>query len=61
MDEYLLKNNLEFTSDGQFVKWGKGNKNHPRNWSTTRKVFDIGLIFLLDLFVYVTTPRPEPC
>ncbi|RAK95296.1 MFS multidrug transporter [Aspergillus ibericus CBS 121593] len=55
MDEYLLKNHLEFTDDGQFVRWGRGNKNHPRNWSTTRKVFDIGLIFLLDLFVTATS------
>lgn len=57
MDEYLLKNDLEFTPDGQYVRWAKGNKNHPRNWSATRKVYDIGLIFLLDLFVYVLTPQ----
>lgn len=55
MDEYLLKNDLEFTPDGQYVRWAKGNKKHPRNWSATRKVYDIGLIFLLDLFVYVFT------
>lgn len=51
MDEYLLKNDLEFTPDRQYVRWAKGNKKHPRNWSATRKVYDIGLIFLLDLFV----------
>ncbi|GKZ81999.1 hypothetical protein AnigIFM56816_006529 [Aspergillus niger] len=55
MDEYLLKNDLEFTPDGQYVRWAKGNKNHPRNWSATRKVYDIGLIFLLDLFVTATS------
>ncbi|PWY92312.1 MFS general substrate transporter [Aspergillus heteromorphus CBS 117.55] len=53
LDEYLLKNDLEFTNDGQFVRWGKDNKKHPRNWSTTRKVFDIGLIFMLDLIVFL--------
>ncbi|RAH54108.1 MFS multidrug transporter [Aspergillus piperis CBS 112811] len=55
MDEYLLKNDLEFTPDRQYVRWAKGNKKHPRNWSATRKVYDIGLIFLLDLFVTATS------
>ncbi|PYH87343.1 MFS multidrug transporter [Aspergillus ellipticus CBS 707.79] len=55
LDEYLLKHGLEFTNDGQFIRWGKDNKKHPRNWSNARKFYDIGLIFILDLVVTATS------
>ncbi|OJJ32668.1 hypothetical protein ASPWEDRAFT_60982 [Aspergillus wentii DTO 134E9] len=48
---YLLQHDLEFTPDGRFVRFKPDNKTHPRNWSLTRKSYDIGMIFMLDLFV----------
>ncbi|OJK04924.1 hypothetical protein ASPACDRAFT_19974 [Aspergillus aculeatus ATCC 16872] len=55
MDEYLLKNQLELTADGKYVRWGKYNKKQPRNWPTSRKTFDSSIIFLLDTFTTATS------
>lgn len=41
---------LEFTPDGQFVRWSMANPRHPRNWHKLRKMYDSGLIIWLDLF-----------
>lgn len=49
----LSEHGLEFTPDGQLVRWQPGNKQHPRNWPIHRRVFDICVIFFLDLFLYV--------
>lgn len=49
----LAEHQLEFTPDGQYVRWQRGNKSHPRNWPLWRRVFDITVVFLLDLFLYV--------
>lgn len=48
---YLLQYELELTSDGQNIRWGSKNPHHPRNWGTARKVYDLTVITLLDLFV----------
>lgn len=53
LQECLYEHDLDFTADGRFVCWGRGNRKHPRNWNTGRKVYDISLILFLDLFVYV--------
>ena len=52
-ESVLSEHGLEFTPDGQLVRWQPGNKQHPRNWPLHRRVFDISVIFFLDLFLYV--------
>jgi hypothetical protein len=47
--EVLDELGLRLVEDG-FVKWKTDSSAHPRNWSTSRKIFDTMLIFLLDLF-----------
>lgn len=46
----LDENDLEFTADGESIRWSVSNKRHPRNWPVSRKVYDTGLIIFLDLF-----------
>ncbi|KAL5052175.1 hypothetical protein BDW71DRAFT_193582 [Aspergillus fruticulosus] len=41
---------LELTPDGQYVRWANTNPKHPRNWPTTRKAYDIGLIIFLEFY-----------
>ncbi|KAJ5541494.1 hypothetical protein N7494_006570 [Penicillium frequentans] len=41
---------LEFTPDGQLIRWSASNKNHPRNWTLGRKIYDSHMIIFLDLF-----------
>lgn len=36
-----------------YVKWRTDASAHPRNWTSTRKAFDTGLVLLLDLFTWV--------
>ncbi|CAG8961535.1 hypothetical protein HYFRA_00013953 [Hymenoscyphus fraxineus] len=38
---------LELDSEG-IVRWERSNKLHPRNWSLSRKLYDISLIVILD-------------
>ncbi|RFU25011.1 hypothetical protein B7463_g11325, partial [Scytalidium lignicola] len=46
--------------DGGRVRWKQDAAAHPRNWSTYRKCYDLGLIFLLDLFTTaVSTAGPS--
>ncbi|KAJ5643644.1 uncharacterized protein N7484_006151 [Penicillium longicatenatum] len=47
----LREERLELTLDGSFVRWMRNNPQYPRNWSTTRKIYDTGLVCILDLFV----------
>lgn len=49
LDDY----ELEFTADGKLIRWSASNKNHPRNWSTSRKLLDSSLLGFFDLFTYV--------
>jgi len=52
----LSEHELEFTPDGQLVRWRRDNKLHPRNWPLPRRVYDISIIFFLDLFLYAILP-----
>jgi hypothetical protein len=36
--------------EDDFVKWRTDASTHPRNWTAARKIFDTGLVLLLDLF-----------
>ncbi|KAJ5887813.1 hypothetical protein N7495_007854 [Penicillium taxi] len=45
------EHHLEITKDGKFVRWYRENPKHPRNWSTSRKIYDVGLVCLLDLII----------
>lgn len=53
VNECLFEQGLDYTPDGRFVCWGRGNKRHPRNWRSVRKIYDTTLILFLDFFVYV--------
>lgn len=48
---FLDSNGLELAADNCSVRWKQSNRKHPRNWPTTRKIYDIGLVFLLDFLV----------
>lgn len=54
---FLNAYGLEYTPDGQYVRWSVSNKRHPRNWPTARKIYDTGLIIFLDFFTYVSRDR----
>jgi signal recognition particle subunit SEC65 len=41
---------LEFTPDGQYVRWANTNPKHPRNWPTIQKAYNIGLIIFLEFY-----------
>lgn len=53
--ELLHDHFLELTPDGKYVRWLRDHPRHPRNWSSLRKTYDVALICLLDLFMYVQT------
>jgi len=57
MQERLRDHYLELTPDTKFVRWLRENPKHPRNWTMNRKIYDIGLVCLLDLVMY---NRPLP-
>ncbi|KAJ5760912.1 hypothetical protein N7520_008068 [Penicillium odoratum] len=46
----LDSHGLEFTPDGQLIRWSASNKNHPRNWTLSRKIYDSHMVISLDLF-----------
>ncbi|KAJ5267020.1 hypothetical protein N7478_009828 [Penicillium angulare] len=46
----LETHGLEFTPNGQLVRWSAFNKKHPRNWPLSRKIYDSSLIIFLDFF-----------
>lgn len=39
-----------FLTTENIVRWKRDNRDHPRNWSTPRKAYDLGLIILLDFW-----------
>lgn len=49
----LKEQELELTSDGRYIRWANTNPRHPRNWHPLRKVFDIGVIILLEFYTLV--------
>jgi hypothetical protein len=44
--------------EDDYVKWRPDASAHPRNWTSSRKAFDTGLVLLLDLLTWVTQSRP---
>jgi hypothetical protein len=32
------------------VTWAEGNSQHPRNWKLGRKLYDTGMIMVVELF-----------
>jgi hypothetical protein len=52
IQHFLDAYGLEYTPDGQCIRWSNSNKKHPRNWPAARKIYDTGLIIFLDLFAY---------
>ncbi|KAK2616601.1 hypothetical protein QQS21_000424 [Conoideocrella luteorostrata] len=49
--QFLLdEQGLEYTTDGKYIRWSISNKNHPRNWPMTRKVYDSSVVIFLDFF-----------
>ena len=50
--QQLLEYGLERRADG-LIYWDSGSKDHPRNWSMWRKVFDTTIIILLEFYTYV--------
>lgn len=49
----LRESHLELDPKTGYVRWASTNPKHPRNWSMARKVWDIGLITLLELYTCV--------
>lgn len=45
-------------AEDDYVKWRHDSTAHPRNWATSRKLFDVGLVLLLDLFTLVSRDFP---
>ncbi|KAG5984364.1 hypothetical protein E4U55_005039 [Claviceps digitariae] len=50
VQDLLELHQLEYTPDGESIRWSVSNKRHPRNWSTWRKGYDVGLVIFLDFF-----------
>ncbi|OAQ74123.1 hypothetical protein VFPPC_15419 [Pochonia chlamydosporia 170] len=45
----LAQYGVERRSDG-FIYWRRDSSHHPRNWSSTRKLFDTSVIVLLEFY-----------
>jgi hypothetical protein len=58
LKECLQALGLSLEEDG-YVKWRPDAQMHPRNWSVKRKIYDTGLIILLDLVTYVSLRCPH--
>lgn len=50
--QQLAHYGLYQTADN-IVRWKKISPDHPRNWSSKRKAYDIGVIVLLDFWALV--------
>lgn len=46
-------------SDG-FIGWERNSEEHPRNWTTRRKIYDTVLIILLEFYTYVSWTQNDP-
>jgi len=53
----LTTQGLFRNSDGA-ISWLPDSRDHPRNWSAGRKVFDISVIIFLEFFVSVSPLPP---
>ncbi|KAK4233146.1 polyamine transporter 1 [Achaetomium macrosporum] len=52
--ETLANLGLQRGSDG-LISWRPDSKDHPRNWTSARKIFDTTVIIFLELFVTVVS------
>jgi hypothetical protein len=50
LKEHLRLQELEMTGN-RVVRWKRDASQHPRNWATKRKVFDVTLVMFLDFFM----------
>ncbi|KXX74387.1 Polyamine transporter 1 [Madurella mycetomatis] len=50
LEAELAKLGLQRGSDG-LVSWRPDSKDHPRNWTSARKIFDTSVIIFLEFFV----------
>ncbi|CAG7960125.1 unnamed protein product [Penicillium salamii] len=44
---------LELDPGSGNIRWAQTNPKHPRNWTRARKLWDIGLITLLEVYTYL--------
>jgi hypothetical protein len=59
LEESLDQNGLVLGQDG-YVQWSMSSPDHPRNWSTGRKTYDLGLIIFLDFFTTAISAAGTP-
>ncbi|ORY68509.1 major facilitator superfamily transporter [Pseudomassariella vexata] len=50
--DQLASIGLERDADG-FIRWRSDSPDHPRNWSTNRKIFDTVIIIFLEFYVTI--------
>ncbi|KAJ6161444.1 MFS multidrug transporter [Penicillium chermesinum] len=50
LDVALHNLRLELDPDSGYIRWAPDNPKHPRNWPLARKVYDIGIIILLECY-----------
>ncbi|KAL1645175.1 hypothetical protein SLS58_003880 [Diplodia intermedia] len=53
LDDLLEKHGLEIGAD-QHLRWSADSRHHPRNWDSNRKLYDAGLIIMLELLIQLT-------
>ncbi|KAL4989616.1 major facilitator superfamily domain-containing protein [Aspergillus falconensis] len=51
--EYLCQHGLEVDPGSGYIGWKKDSKDHPRNWSSTRKTYDTSLVMFLEFYTTV--------
>lgn len=56
LESALREAQLELDPSSGHVRWTSKNPRHPRNWSLARKIWDIGIITLLEVYTYVESP-----
>lgn len=52
VDNLLEKHGLEIDGD-QHLRWSADSRQHPRNWHWKRKLYDAGLIIMLEMLMLV--------
>ena len=50
LQEQLHREGLELTGN-RLVRWKADAANHPQNWVTKRKAYDIAIVIFLDFFM----------
>ncbi|KAL4816673.1 major facilitator superfamily domain-containing protein [Aspergillus spinulosporus] len=52
-DDQLCPHGLEIDPGSGCIRWEKNSKDHPRNWSSSRKMYDSSLVMFLELYTTV--------